>query len=52
VRWRWTTSLAALIHFLQQRLEEDAQYEIQEYAQGVRNITQPLFPAVFEATGL
>jgi thymidylate synthase (FAD) len=52
VRWRWTTSLAALIHFLQQRLQEDAQYEIQEYAQGVRDITQPLFPAVFEATGL
>ena len=47
VRWRWTVSLAALIHFLQQRLEHDAQYEIQQYAQAINNITRPLYPNIF-----
>ena len=52
VRWRWTVSLAAVIHFLQQRLEHDAQFEIQEYASAVRKLTAPLFPVVFEKAGL
>ena len=47
VRWRWTTSLAALLHFLQQRLEHDAQYEIQQYAQAIEKITRPLYPHTF-----
>jgi thymidylate synthase (FAD) len=44
VRWRWTTSLGALMHFLQQRLEHDAQKEIQDYARAVQNLTHEYFP--------
>lgn len=44
VRWRWTVSLAGIIHFLQQRLEHDAQYEIQQYAQAVKNIAESRYP--------
>jgi thymidylate synthase (FAD) len=32
----WTVSLQGVMHFLEQRLEPDAQYEIRRYAQGVR----------------
>lgn len=32
VRWRWTASLNALLHFIALRNESHAQYEIQEYA--------------------
>lgn len=48
VRWRWTTSLAGVLHFLNERLEHDAQKEIQEYAIAVRDLTQPIFPATFK----
>jgi len=44
VRWRWTTSLGALMHFLQQRLEHDAQKEMRDYAIAVRNLTHEYFP--------
>lgn len=47
VRWRWTVSLAATIHFLQQRLEHDAQIEIQEYARAVKKLIQPHYPYTF-----
>lgn len=47
VRWRWTVSLGALLHFLFQRLEHDAQKEIQEFAVAVKELSQPLFPATF-----
>src|SRR5690625_2268042 len=30
VRWRWTSSLRGVVHFLKQRLDVDAQYEIRE----------------------
>lgn len=46
--WYWTTSLAALIHFLQERLGFGAQHEIVEYAKAVKDLTAPLFPATFE----
>lgn len=49
VRWRWTTSLQGVLHFLDQRLAHDAQKEIQEYAQAVYDLTQPVFPVTFEA---
>lgn len=52
VRWRWTTSLAGTIHFLKQRLEHDAQMEIQAYAQAVQEITHTLYPRTMEAVGL
>jgi thymidylate synthase (FAD) len=44
VRWRWTASLGAVMHFLQQRLEHDAQKEIQDYAIAVRDLTATKFP--------
>lgn len=49
VRWRWTTSLGVVLHFLTERLAGDAQEEIQAYAEEVRTITEPLFPETFKA---
>jgi len=46
VRWRWTTSLHGAMHFIQQRVEHDAQVEIQEYAKAVRDLTGEAFPTV------
>jgi len=36
----WTVSLQGVIHFLNQRLKPDAQYEIREYATIVKNLIQ------------
>ena len=44
VRWRWTVSLQSIVTFLGQRLEHDAQVEIQEYAKAVRDLTTEEFP--------
>lgn len=44
VRWYWTASLQAVAHFLNQRLEHDAQKEIQEYAKAILELAKPLFP--------
>ena len=49
VRWRWTTSLASVIHFLKQRLAHDAQYEITQYANAVARLCQLQFPRAIEA---
>lgn len=37
----WTVSLQAVLHFLDQRLKPDAQFEIREYAQGVLDLIKP-----------
>jgi thymidylate synthase (FAD) len=44
VRWRWTTSLHGAMHFVQQRVEYDAQVEIQDYAKAVRTLMADAFP--------
>ena len=44
VRWRWTSSLGAVMHFLHQRLEHDAQKEIQDFAKAVYTLTAEHFP--------
>lgn len=44
VRWRWTFSLGAGLHFLHQRLAHDAQKEIFWYAEAVRDILREHFP--------
>ncbi|WP_277680047.1 FAD-dependent thymidylate synthase [Gracilibacillus dipsosauri] len=44
VRWYWTASLQALSHFLNERLANDAQHEIREYAQAVYNLAIKKFP--------
>ncbi len=48
VRWRWTASLQAVMTFLDQRLEHDAQWEIQQYAKAVNNLTNEAFPRTME----
>jgi thymidylate synthase (FAD) len=52
VRYYWTVSLAGLIHFLNQRLADDAQEEISLYAGAFQQLTQPHFPETFDAFGL
>lgn len=49
VNYQWTVSLNALLHFFNERLEHDAQLEIQQLAQATYDIVQPLFPVTFEA---
>lgn len=49
VRWRWTVSLQGIIHFLDQRLADDAQVEIQKYAHAVHVLAQHSFPETFKA---
>ena len=46
IRWRWTASLNALLHFCDLRLDNHAQWEIQQYAQGVYSLVKENFPAV------
>lgn len=52
VRWRWTTSMQSVVHFISQRIEHDAQYEIQQYAIAVRDLTKQVFPDTMESMGL
>ena len=49
VRYRWTVSLQGVITFLTQRLEHDAQVEIQEYAKAVNDLVTDHFPKTMEA---
>lgn len=44
VRYRWTTSLHGVMHFIQQRLAHDAQVEIQEYAKAIHTLAKEKFP--------
>ena len=44
VVYRWSCSLQSLALFLNQRLEEDAQVEIQSYANAVFNLSVDHFP--------
>ena len=46
-RWRWTVSLQGVLTFLDQRLEHDAQVEIQEYAKAVKRLSADAFPRTF-----
>ena len=49
VRWRWTVSLQGVMTFLDQRLEHDAQWEIQQYAFAVKDLSHQAFPETFAA---
>lgn len=44
VSYRWSCSLQSVILFLSQRLEEDAQKEIQAYAKAVKDLIVDKFP--------
>lgn len=48
VRWRWTVSLQGILTFLDQRLEHDAQKEIQDYAIAVKDLASEAFPETFK----
>lgn len=48
VRWRWTTSLHGVLTYLEQRIPDDAQYEIREYALAVKELTKDKFPVILE----
>jgi thymidylate synthase (FAD) len=49
VRWRWTVSLQGVLTFLEQRMEHDAQWEIQQYAFAVKDLSHGAFPETFKA---
>lgn len=49
IRMRTTMSLAALLHFLDERLAHRAQHEIYVYAQAMHDLVAPKFPATFDA---
>lgn len=44
----WTVSLHGVLHFLDQRLQRDAQIEIRQYAEAVRDIVAQFFPETKE----
>lgn len=48
VTWRWSASLAAVMHFLDERLADDAQQEIQEYAKIVHDEASKYFKTSLE----
>lgn len=49
VRWRYTASLQAISHMLNQRLANDSQYEFQQYARAVLELVKPHFPVSIDA---
>jgi thymidylate synthase (FAD) len=44
VRYMWTTSLHTVMHFVSQRVKDDAQYEIKEYGLSVKKLASQAFP--------
>jgi thymidylate synthase (FAD) len=44
VRWRWTASLNAVLHFISLRNKDDAQYEISEYAKAINTLIHQHYP--------
>lgn len=42
--WFWTGSLAAYMRFINQRLDDHAQWEIRQYAKAVKQVVGDLFP--------
>jgi thymidylate synthase (FAD) len=42
--WYWTGSLAAFARFYKLRSDPHAQWEIQQYAEAISEIIEPLFP--------
>lgn len=49
VRWYWTASLQSVAHFIQQRINYDAQKEIQEYAKAILTLATEKFPVALGA---
>lgn len=51
VRYRWTTSLHGVMHFLAQRLAHDSQVEIQQYAKSIYKLANDKFPHSIKLIG-
>jgi len=49
VRWRWTASLNAVLHFLSLRNKDDAQYEIAQYAAAIDKLIHQYYPNTTKA---
>lgn len=49
VRAYWTASLNSLFHFLDERLANNAQSEIRDYAEAVADILEDRFPVIYYA---
>lgn len=49
VRWRWTASLNAVLHFVSLRLGHTAQYEIVQYAEAINSMVKEHYPHTSEA---
>ena len=49
VRWYWTASLQSVAHFIHQRINYDAQKEIQEYAKAILELATEQFPVSLKA---
>lgn len=49
IRWRWTASLNALLHFISLRLDNHAQWEMQQYAAAVAAAVQESFPITYKS---
>ena len=48
IAWRWTASIATIQHFLEQRLDGHAQFEIRQYAKCVKNLMVSIYPNIFK----
>lgn len=46
--WRWSASLQSVLHFLELRKGDEAQWEIKQYAKAVTSLVEPLFPVTFK----
>jgi len=44
ISWRWTASIVSICHFLKERMADNAQYEIQQYAQAIHQLVYQIFP--------
>ena len=49
IRWRWTVSLNAVLHFCSLRVHETAQSEIMQYATAVEQMVHKLYPSTYSA---
>lgn len=49
VRWRWTASLNAVMHFLALRQDEHAQSEITEYSNALESYVNDIYPVTYAA---
>jgi thymidylate synthase (FAD) len=47
--WRWTASLQAVAHFVSQRIDTHAQWEIRQFAGAIDMLTAAVYPQAYRA---